>query len=371
MTRLPRGETIAKALCARFGSGDFDYAGNGHIDLPVWRTARRSIIVAPSPRLLENHIWNSQTADVLCPDDRVTGRYVDALHPGRWIKNLLIFIPLFDVANRNSAHFVVSAYLAFCAYCLVASAAYVANDLIDLRADRKHIVKHRRVFASGRISIPRGILLFFGLSLAGTGLGSFSVAAPGRVAGGVSGALAQLFAVDQKDVDRRHLRAYRADDASGFGGFHHRGERADLLAPAVHRLSLLWPGHADPLWRTQGQPVFRVPAGEPGQRLSAGRSRHSGQFRPCRRIHVGAGPGAVCPDPRGPCRVPLAASALDPVPGAALLDRTDMGLCAPRPGSRGPHPVRDPGSGQRLCGAGVRGDILPGRFAALPIYPVI
>ena len=170
---MPRGETIAKALCARFGSGDFDYAGNGHIDLPVWRTTRRSIIVAPSPRLLENHIWNSQTADVLCPDDRVSGRYVDALHPGRWIKNLLIFIPLFDVANRNSAHFVVSAYLAFCAYCLVASAAYVANDLIDLRSDRKHIVKHRRVFASGRISIPRGILLFFGLSLAGTGLGLF------------------------------------------------------------------------------------------------------------------------------------------------------------------------------------------------------
>ena len=169
----PRGETIAKALCARFGSGDFDYAGNGHIDLPVWRTARRSVIVAPSPRLLGNQIWNSQTADVLCPDDRVSGRYVDALHPGRWIKNLLIFIPLFDAANRNSAHFVVSAYLAFCAYCLVASAGYVANDLIDLRSDRKHIIKHRRAFASGRVSIARGIILFFGLLAAGLGLGLF------------------------------------------------------------------------------------------------------------------------------------------------------------------------------------------------------
>jgi 4-hydroxybenzoate polyprenyltransferase len=169
----PRGETIAKALCARFGSGDFDYAGNGHIDLPVWRTARRSVIVAPSRRLLENHIWNSQTADVLCPDDRVSGRYIDALHPGRWIKNLLIFIPLFDVANRNNVHFVVSAYLAFCAYCFVASAGYVANDLIDLRSDRKHITKHRRVFASGRASIARGIVLFFGLLSVGLGLALF------------------------------------------------------------------------------------------------------------------------------------------------------------------------------------------------------
>ena len=88
------GETIAKKLCARFGSGDFDYAGFGPSDIPVWRTARRSVIVAPSPRLLKDRIWNSQTADIVCPDDRGTGRYVDALHPGRWIKNLLIFLPL-------------------------------------------------------------------------------------------------------------------------------------------------------------------------------------------------------------------------------------------------------------------------------------
>jgi 4-hydroxybenzoate polyprenyltransferase len=169
----PRGETIAKVLCARFGTGDFDFAGNGHIDIPVWRTARRSVIVAPSPFLLKNHMWNSQTADVLCPDDRVSGRYVDALHPGRWIKNLLVFIPLMDAANRSNAHFVVSAYLAFCAYCLVASAGYVANDLIDLRADRRHVVKHRRVFASGRISIPRGLVLFLGLASAGLGLSFF------------------------------------------------------------------------------------------------------------------------------------------------------------------------------------------------------
>ncbi|MES2254014.1 MAG: UbiA family prenyltransferase [Pseudomonadota bacterium] len=169
----PRGETIAKALCARFGSGDFDFAGNGDIDIPVWRTARRSIIVAPSPRLLKNHMWNSQTADVLCPDDRISGRYVDALHPGRWIKNLLIFIPLLDAANRSDAHFVVGAYLAFCAYCLVASAGYVANDLIDLRADRRHVVKHRRVFASGRLSIAHGLCLSLGMVCAGLGLSFF------------------------------------------------------------------------------------------------------------------------------------------------------------------------------------------------------
>ena len=169
----PRGETIAKALCVRFGSGDFDYAGSGHADIPVWRTARRSVIVAPSSQLLKNQMWHSQTADVLCPDDRISGRYVDALRPGRWIKNLLIFIPLLDAANRSSAQFVVSSYLAFCAYCLIASAGYVANDLADLGADRRHAVKHRRVFAAARLSIPRAFLLFAGLAAAGFGLSLF------------------------------------------------------------------------------------------------------------------------------------------------------------------------------------------------------
>ena len=169
----PRGVTIAKILCARFGSGEFDFAGSGDLDIPVWRTARRSVIVAPSPRLLKNSIWNSQTADILCPDDRGTGRYIDAVRPGRWIKNLLIFIPLLNFAGPIGPQFVVRAYLAFCAYCLVASAGYVANDLIDLVADRRHITKKKRVLASGRLSITRGAFLFAGLVAAGFGLALF------------------------------------------------------------------------------------------------------------------------------------------------------------------------------------------------------
>ena len=167
------GEAVAKRLCARFGTGDFDYAGFGPTDIPVWRTARRSVIVAPSPRLLKNRIWNSQTADIVCPDDRGGRRYIDALRPGRWIKNLLIFLPLLDAANRSDLHFLVRLYLAFCAYCLIASAGYIANDLIDLLADRRHVTKRRRVLAMGRLSIPRGAILSAVLMVAGFALAYF------------------------------------------------------------------------------------------------------------------------------------------------------------------------------------------------------
>ena len=167
------GEAIAKKLCAQFGTGDFDYAGFGPSDIPVWRTARRSVIVAPSPRLLKDRIWNSQTADIVCPDDRGTGRYVDALHPGRWIKNLLIFLPLLNAANRNDPHFLVKAYLLFCAYCLIASAGYILNDIADLTADRRHVTKRRRVLALGRLSIPRGAVWSLALMVAGFGAAAF------------------------------------------------------------------------------------------------------------------------------------------------------------------------------------------------------
>lgn len=40
-------------------------------------------------------------------------------------------------------------------------------------ADRRHLTKHRRVFASGRLSITRGVFLFGGLAAAGIGLSLF------------------------------------------------------------------------------------------------------------------------------------------------------------------------------------------------------
>jgi 4-hydroxybenzoate polyprenyltransferase len=109
----------------------------------------------------------------LCPDDWISGRYAEALHPSRWFKNLLIFLPLFDAANRIDMRFVVSIYLAFCAYCLVASSGYIANDLADLNADRRHALKHRRPFASGRLAVAKGLALSLGLAALGLGLGFF------------------------------------------------------------------------------------------------------------------------------------------------------------------------------------------------------
>ena len=63
---------------------------------------------------------------------------VAALRVHQWIKNLLVLIPVvLDHKVFNTA-VVLRGLVAFAAFCLAASGAYVLNDLFDLEADRRH-----------------------------------------------------------------------------------------------------------------------------------------------------------------------------------------------------------------------------------------
>lgn len=75
-----------------------------------------------------------------------------ALRPKQWTKNLFVFAALlltlsFQDAGRNAA-----ALTAFVAMCLLSSATYLANDLMDRERDRNHPRKRNRPIASGRVS---------------------------------------------------------------------------------------------------------------------------------------------------------------------------------------------------------------------------
>ena len=91
----------------------------------------------------------------------------------QWIKNILIFIPLFSAHQFSNLNHIALATWGFIAFSLCASGVYVLNDLFDLDADRRHPKKKLRPFASGELSIPYGLLLIPGLfigSLAVAGL---------------------------------------------------------------------------------------------------------------------------------------------------------------------------------------------------------
>jgi 4-hydroxybenzoate polyprenyltransferase len=77
----------------------------------------------------------------------------------QWVKNLLVFVPVILDHKVFDRPVVLRAALAFAAFCLAASGAYVLNDLYDLEADRRHATKRSRPFAAGALSPGFGKIL--------------------------------------------------------------------------------------------------------------------------------------------------------------------------------------------------------------------
>ncbi len=94
-----------------------------------------------------------------------------ALRPHQWTKNLLVFVPLaLTPQHVGDPAKQLTAFFAFLALSMVASAGYVVNDLLDLDADRQHPTKRDRPFASGALPLGWGWALAGLLSAAGLGL---------------------------------------------------------------------------------------------------------------------------------------------------------------------------------------------------------
>src|SRR5260221_14348312 len=72
--------------------------------------------------------------------------------PKEWIKNVFVFAGLLFSGKFNQSHDVLEAILTFVAFCLISSAGYFVNDLIDVELDRKHPKKRFRPIAAGELS---------------------------------------------------------------------------------------------------------------------------------------------------------------------------------------------------------------------------
>lgn len=94
-----------------------------------------------------------------------------ACRPHQWIKNLLVFVPLL-AAHQINLIALGHALLAFFAFCAVASAVYLLNDLLDLDADRQHARKRLRPFASGDLPLYWAPWLLGGTLAIGVALGA-------------------------------------------------------------------------------------------------------------------------------------------------------------------------------------------------------
>jgi len=89
---------------------------------------------------------------------RVVGG-IKTMRPHQWVKNVFVLAPVFFSKEFFHADLLLRAFGAFCVFCLLASAVYTINDLVDVQADRAHPVKRYRPIASGRFPVTAAKVL--------------------------------------------------------------------------------------------------------------------------------------------------------------------------------------------------------------------
>jgi 4-hydroxybenzoate polyprenyltransferase len=141
----------------------FGYAGNDVADFPIWEQAEEVILVNPSRAVKSRYTGR---ADQVFSERRpVALMLIKAMRCQQWLKNLLIFAPMFLAHKFTDARTLLQAVTAFFSFSFAASSIYILNDLFDLSADQHHPRKCRRPFASGDLAITTGALLIPVLTL--------------------------------------------------------------------------------------------------------------------------------------------------------------------------------------------------------------
>lgn len=167
-----KGKHKAEFLVERFGPDGFVYMGDADADLPVWDRAERAVTVNAPAALQQKAEALGKPVEHLVTTKPSVKPYIKALRPHQWLKNILVFLPMFAAHQVNILTF-GQTLLAFAAFSLVASSVYLMNDLLDLRADRAHPRKRARPFASGAIPITQGGILVLGLLTVGIVVAAF------------------------------------------------------------------------------------------------------------------------------------------------------------------------------------------------------
>ncbi len=108
-----------------------------------------------------------------------------AARPRQWVKNLLVFLPLWFAVDlvwspgdlTTLLPYAPRLAVLFAAFCALSSAVYIINDLADRSADRQHPVKRNRPIASGRLPAPLAVAAQFVLIVAGM-CGLYAISEP-------------------------------------------------------------------------------------------------------------------------------------------------------------------------------------------------
>ena len=82
---------------------------------------------------------------------------LESLRPAQWVKNGFVFAALVFSRSLTDWHRTSLVMLAALVFCLISSAAYLLNDVLDVTEDRKHPLKRLRPIASRRVGVRTAV----------------------------------------------------------------------------------------------------------------------------------------------------------------------------------------------------------------------
>lgn len=86
-------------------------------------------------------------------------KYLKLIRIKHWLKNGLVFFPIFFSINLLNISLLLKAFIAFLVFSFTSSIVYVLNDINDVEKDRLHPIKKKRPLASGEISIKKAKII--------------------------------------------------------------------------------------------------------------------------------------------------------------------------------------------------------------------
>lgn len=100
--------------------------------------------------------------------------YLRMMRPAQWLKNLMVFFPPLLAGQLLSPTVLGRGIPLLVAFCMISSAGYILNDLLDRERDRHHPTKRSRPLASGRVGQRSALAWSLALYAVGFSIGWFA-----------------------------------------------------------------------------------------------------------------------------------------------------------------------------------------------------
>ncbi|MGJ8560393.1 MAG: UbiA family prenyltransferase [Litorimonas sp.] len=149
----------AQFLTEKYPNG-FDYIGNSTQDYEVWKVADKAYSVEAPSGSKSIRTSSGESVEPLIKKTTSIKPLLKAMRLHQWAKNLLLFLVPILVFDTLDVTDVLALFLGFIGMGLLASGTYLFNDALDIQNDRQSASKRRRPFASGRLSLTKGMGLF-------------------------------------------------------------------------------------------------------------------------------------------------------------------------------------------------------------------